>query len=31
MVKARVIQVFQNRLFGDILIRARTAEVQNGT
>jgi segregation and condensation protein A len=28
MVKARVIQVFQNRLFGDILIRARTAEVQ---
>jgi segregation and condensation protein A len=30
MVKARVIQVFQNRLFGDILIRARTVEVQNG-
>ena len=30
MVKARAIQVFQNRLFGDILIRARTAEVQNG-
>jgi segregation and condensation protein A len=30
MVKARVIQIFQNRLFGDILIRARTAEVQNG-
>ena len=29
-VKARVIQVFQNRLFGDILIRARTVEVQNG-
>jgi segregation and condensation protein A len=31
MVKSRVIQVFQNRLFGDILIRARTAEVQNGS
>ncbi len=30
MVKARVIQVFQNRLFGDILIRARPAEVQDG-
>jgi segregation and condensation protein A len=32
MVKARVIQVFQNRLFGDILIRARDDEpqVQNG-
>jgi segregation and condensation protein A len=30
MVKARVIQIFQNRLFGDILIRARVAEAQNG-
>jgi segregation and condensation protein A len=30
MVKARAIQVFQNRLFGDILIRARPAEAQNG-
>ena len=30
LVKARAIQVFQNRLFGDILIRARAAEVQNG-
>ena len=30
MVKAKAIQVFQNRLFGDILIRARPAEVQNG-
>ena len=30
LVKAREIQVFQNRLFGDILIRARAAEVQNG-
>ena len=30
MVKAREIQVFQNRLFGDILIRARPAEAQNG-
>ncbi len=30
MVKAREIQVFQNRLFGDILIRARTGEVGNG-
>jgi segregation and condensation protein A len=28
MVKARAIQVFQNRLFGDILIRARPAEAQ---
>ena len=30
MVKAKAIQVFQNRLFGDILIRARPAEAQNG-
>jgi segregation and condensation protein A len=31
MVKARLIQVFQNRLFGDILIRARPDEVKHGS
>jgi segregation and condensation protein A len=30
MVKAKMIQVFQNRLFGDILIRARPAEARDG-
>jgi len=30
MVKARTIQVFQNRLFGDILIRAKAREAANG-
>ena len=30
MVKAKMIQVFQNRLFGDILIRARPPEAQTG-
>jgi segregation and condensation protein A len=30
MVKAKVIQVFQNRLFGDILLRARPTEARDG-
>ena len=30
MVKAKAIQVFQNRLFGDILIRAKPAEARDG-
>lgn len=31
MVKSRAIMVFQNKLFGDILIRARTEEVADGS
>jgi len=31
MVKARMIQVFQNRLFGDILIRGRPDEQKHGS